>query len=190
MKKFLMLFLAIGLIGACSEKNNDSAAETENEPAKIEVPQMDYTDQLFEFEMNNLPEKCGKDSQIVCAIDLVVKCSMNPHLADCNKEKVPAFLFVEDPENVIRPAHFNYKIVKIKPIDAESIEVFTESRCDGSLFGLCQGNIIFVVKMIDGEWVVKDLYAIERPGEPIEMNIPDPEAPDANIEKVLESEQD
>lgn len=163
MKKFLMMFLVLGLISACSDKKeeNKQAAE-EPAVAKVEIPQIDTYNQTFVFETDTLTEACDKNSQLVCAIEAVMKCSLNPKMASCTPDKMPKFVLMED-ENIIAPTHFDYKITKIKPLDAETAEVYTEGSCNGTWFGLCNGNIIYVMNYKNGEWTVKDLYAIERP---------------------------
>ncbi len=169
MKKFLVLFVCAALLGACSEKKENQAAETKE--AMVAVPQFDYENVVFSYDKDMLPEKCEKDSGIFCAVENTVKCAINPQMADCDAAKMPKFVFMED-ENIIRPTHFDFKITKIKPIDADSAEIYTVSNCNGAWFGLCRGDIIFVVRLKNGEWGVKDLYSIEK------ENIPDLPVPE------------
>ena len=175
MKKYAAIFAVLALLGACSEKTENQTAETTE--AKVAVPQFDYENIVFSYDKDTLPEKCDKNSGIVCAVENTVKCAVNPQMADCDASKMPKFVFLDD-ENIIRPTHFDFKITKIKPIDADSAEIYTVSNCNGAWFGLCRGDIIFVVRLKNGEWVVKDLYSIEK------AEIPDLPVPEGTEEQV------
>ena len=76
MKKFLVLFVCAALLGACSEKKENQAAETKE--AMVAVPQFDYENVVFSYDKDMLPEKCEKDSGIFCAVENTVKCTINP----------------------------------------------------------------------------------------------------------------
>ena len=54
-----------------------------------------------------------------------------------------------------------FEILKIKPIDANTVEIYTKGTCNGNWFGLCNGNIIYVLSNKSGSWVVKDIYALQ-----------------------------
>ena len=41
-----------------------------------------------------------------------------------------------------------YKITKMSPREDGSVEVYTQSSCNGNWFGLCNGNIVYVMKNI------------------------------------------
>ena len=73
---------------------------------------------------------------------------------------MPKFVFMED-ESLQRPTSQSYKITKIKPLSDGSVEVYTQSTCNGNWFGLCNGNIIYVMSHQDNHWIVKEIYAIE-----------------------------
>ena len=48
------------------------------------------------------------------------------------------------------------------PNEEYVVELYTDSTCNGSWFGLCQGTVIYVLTQPDdGSWYVKDIYAIE-----------------------------
>ena len=68
--------------------------------------------------------------------------------------------FMED-ESLQRPSQASFQIVKLKPIDAHTVEVYTKSDCNGVWFGLCKGNIIYVLNNRSGNWTVKDIYALQ-----------------------------
>lgn len=156
MKKYLALLTALCLVSACSEqKQEENAAEVQ----KVETPTItDYAEKEFVFDADSLKTGCEEDSELVCTINMAVKCSINPKLADCNAQKLPKFIFMED-ESLERPTQVSYKINKLKPLAGGMVEVYTASRCNASWFGLCEGNIIYVMSTTDGDWAVKDIYA-------------------------------
>ncbi len=171
MRKFLCAFSALLLISACSDEKKTqqeelstlSTQEALEEGEEIVArPQFDveFEDVVYHYDINNLPQGCDKGSDMVCAIDLQVKCTINPKLAECDAKKLPRFTFMED-ESLQRPTQSSFQIVKLKPIDATTVEVYTKSECNGVWFGLCKGNIVYVLSNAKGAWVVKDLYALQ-----------------------------
>ncbi len=170
MRKFLCAFSALLLISACSDEkttNQDTSTLSTQEALEkgeeiVARPQFDveFEDVVYRYDINNLPQGCDKGSDIVCAIDLQVKCTINPKLAECDAKKLPRFTFMED-ESLQRPTQSSFQIVKLKPIDATTVEVYTKSECNGVWFGLCKGNIVYVLSNAKGAWVVKDLYALQ-----------------------------
>lgn len=170
MRKFLCAFSALLLISACSDEkttNQDTSTLSTQEALEkgeeiVARPQFDveFEDVVYQYDINNLPQGCDKGSDIVCAIDLQVKCTINPKLAECDAKKLPRFTFMED-ESLQRPTQSSFQIVKLKPIDATTVEVYTKSECNGVWFGLCKGNIVYVLSNAKGAWVVKDLYALQ-----------------------------
>ena len=170
MRKFLCAFSALLLISACSDEkttNQDTSTLSTQEALEkgeeiVARPQFDveFEDVVYRYDINNLPQGCDKGSDIVCAIDLQVKCTINPKLAECDAKKLPRVTFMED-EGLQRPTQSSFQIVKLKPIDATTVEVYTKSECNGVWFGLCKGNIVYVLSNAKGAWVVKDLYALQ-----------------------------
>lgn len=166
MKKLWMILALTAIVSACSEKSdssNDMATETaasQEEAPKMEAPKIDYENQLFEFDVSNLNWQCDKNSEIVCALDLAVKCTLDPKKENCTRDKMPDFIFMED-EFLERPTKMSYRITKLKPVDANTIEVYTKGNCNGNWMGLCNGNVIYVMGMENGSWVVKEIYAIQ-----------------------------
>lgn len=162
MKKYLALFLAFNLLVSCSDKKSDENADAGTTEVKkvslSKIPNIDYAEKTFKFSADTLTSGCEDDSEIICAINLALKCTINPRFAECDKAKMPKFIFMED-ESLERPTAASYKITKMKPIAEGQIEIYTESTCNGSWFGLCNGNIIYVMAQKNGGWVVKDLYA-------------------------------
>ena len=65
-------------------------------------------------------------------------------------------------ESLQRPTQQSYKITKLKPLNDGTVEVYTQSTCNGVWFGLCNGNIIYVMKNVNNKWQVKDIYAISN----------------------------
>ena len=153
MKKFLLFALLL----ICSCDNRDTTAEQTPQAAQS----LDK-ETVFSFDINNLQPGCNSSSEIVCTINTAVKCIINPEFSECddNKENMPGFVFMQD-ETLQRPTFQSYKITKLVPRTDGAVEVYTQSSCNGNWFGLCNGNIIYVLKMQDNSWIVKDLYAIE-----------------------------
>lgn len=162
MKKYWVLLLALNILVSCSEKKDETKTEevttTIEEEVAYQAPKIDYETKSFEFKKESLTPGCKDDSEVICAINLAIKCSIDPTLAECDKQKMPKFIFMED-ESIERPTEVNYKIIKLKPIAEGMLEVYTQSTCNGSWFGLCNGNIIYVMGQKNGQWLVKDLYA-------------------------------
>ena len=156
MKKTIFALLFISILTACSkapEQNNQQSA-TINTPVDTET--------VFSFDINTIEEGCTSDSQMICAINVSIKCTINPEFSECteNKAFMPNFIFMQD-ESLKRPTSQTYKITKLKPLSDGTVEVHTQSTCNGNWFGLCNGNIIYVMDYQNNHWMVKDLYAIE-----------------------------
>ena len=152
MKNFVSLCAVLGLL-ACSD-----------EADKNQLPQQNFDDfSGVSFEITNSYSTCNVNSNIVCAINDYIACSINPKHLYCEKNKnvLPAFVFMED-DNLKRPTVHKYQIAKMKMRPDNLLEVYTTSECDGNWFGLCQGNIIFVLKNINNNWFVVDAYAREN----------------------------
>ena len=172
MKKLGSVLAAILLITACSDPQEQKNTDAEALPAEAVLEQgeeivvqpkfdIQFEDMVYSYDAVNLPGKCEKGSDVICAIDLQVKCTINPKLSECDVKKLPKFTFMDD-ESLRRPTQQTFQVVKIKPIDPYTIEVYTKGTCNGVWFGLCQGNIVYVLHHKDGVWVVKDLYALEN----------------------------
>ncbi len=161
MKKFLtaagtaMLILLAGCSDEGKKQNETGAAST---PAETQ----DFEKRVFDFDAGQIKEGCEVDSEMVCAINLFVKCSINPKTTEClqAKNKLPKFVFMED-ESLGRPTKQSYRILKMKAIAGGAFEVYTESQCDGQWFGLCRGTIIYVMQPGQRGWIVNDVYARE-----------------------------
>ena len=68
---------------------------------------------------------------------------------------MPSFVFMQD-ETLTRPTFQSYKITKLTPRADGSVEVHTQSSCNGNWFGLCNGNIIYVMKNINCKVLLRD----------------------------------
>lgn len=150
---FLMLILLFGLYFV---KNKFYPFTPEKAPAPV------LEDQVFSYQKDNLSPACPAESAMICALDQAVKCTLNPDFDGCQKAKLPKFIFMED-ESLGRPTEMSFKIVKIKPISTDLVEIHTQSTCNGNWFGLCQGYVIYVLVPTQNEgeeWRVKDIYAM------------------------------
>ena len=155
MKKFLFALFSVLLISSCSPK--DTTQEKTQEASST----LDK-ETVFSFDVKNITEGCSSNSDLVCTINLAVKCTLNPDFSEClqNKDKLPSFVFMKD-ESLQRPTFQTYKITKLAPRADGAVEVHTQSSCDGNWFGLCNGNIIYVMKNFDSSWQITDMYALE-----------------------------
>lgn len=154
MKKFI--FCTFMLILAACSKSDDSSAKIQSETSSINK------DTVFSFNAEKLPVGCDSSSDMICTINSTIKCIINPNFEECSelKDFIPSFVFMQD-ESLQRPTFQSYQIDKISPREDGQIEVHTKSSCNGNWFGLCNGNIIYVMKYSNSHWVISDMYAIE-----------------------------
>lgn len=174
MKKLWLVLGVLALASACSDKQ-DNEENKENLPLEavleeseqiVVQPEFDvkYEEEVYKYNLSNISAGCDKGSEIVCAVDLAAKCTVNPDFAECDKTQMPKFMFMSkeslqmDDGTSVRPTEMTFQITKIKPIDVNMIEVYTEGTCNGTWFGLCQGKIIYVLSNKTGKWIVKDVY--------------------------------
>lgn len=154
MKKWVFgAFLII--LTACS-KTDDSSTKIQAESASLDK------NTIFSFSADNLTSGCDNTSEMICTINTAIKCTINPNFGDCvnYKDSLPSFVFMQD-ESLQRPTFQSYQIEKISPREDGQIDVHTKSSCNGNWFGLCNGNIIYVMKYSDSHWIITDMYAIE-----------------------------
>ncbi|MBR1605460.1 MAG: hypothetical protein IJ660_05085 [Alphaproteobacteria bacterium] len=164
MKKFLLLISMILILSACEKKEEQPAPTPESQ---IQVTLPEDLSILYSYQHDNLHEECTNNNEIVCAIETIVKCALNPKLSVCDSKTMPEFLFYDDSifaqDDVEgRPTEQSFKLLKYKPLDNHTIEIYTEGTCDHNWFGACKGNIIYVMDNSSGQWLVKDLYAVEK----------------------------
>lgn len=155
MKKYLSVFLLSLFITSCQQQ--DTTAQQTAKEAQI----LDK-ETVFSFDVSNLQTGCDNKSELICTINTTIKCILNPHFSECKtfEKQMPSYVFMED-ESLIRPTFQSYKITKLVPLNDGSIEVHTQSSCNGNWFGLCNGNIIYVMRNIDSKWIITNMYALE-----------------------------
>ena len=123
---------------------------------------VELSDALHSYSKDNLSEKCENDDYVFCAIEKIVKCTIDPKLSFCDKGSVPSFVLVNTKED-IRPTEIRFFITKMKPVpDSKDIVVYTKSECNASWFGLCQGTVIYSLTSRNGIWEVNNIYALEE----------------------------
>ena len=81
MPKLLSVLAAVCLIAACSPQETEQDKTAENiSPA---APQVPLDEEIYSFDLNTLTPGCSGDSQIICAINMSVKCTINPEFSEC-----------------------------------------------------------------------------------------------------------
>ena len=155
MKKTIIFLFSFLLLISCSQKDT-TAEKTKEANSNLDK------NTVFSFDISNLKSGCEYNSDLICTINYAVKCTLNPTFDDCEKQKdkLPSFVFMQD-ESLQRPTFQSYKITKISPREDGAVEVYTQSSCNGNWFGLCNGNIVYVMKNFDSKWYIKDMYALE-----------------------------
>ena len=165
MKNIAYILCLLAFISACKDNNNAKQTLPPQEMGK--TTELKFDDTVFSYQKDSLPPNCNNESEIVCAIENVVKCSLKPTETYCDKKHMPDFIFFDDAmfaddDGLGRPTQQSFRLIKLKPINGSTIEVFTEGTCDKNWFGNCQGNIIYVMSNTSGKWIVKELYAMEN----------------------------
>ena len=159
MKKYVFYAFAIALISACSQKAEEEQQPQEETAAVTQ--EESFIDQEYFYNLENANEECALNSEVACAVETAVKCIINPGREVCETIGLPEFVFMED-EDLQRPTEQSFKITKLKPLEDGSLEVYTTGTCNGNMFGLCNGTIIYVLKSKDDtSWRVSDVYAVE-----------------------------
>lgn len=169
MKKLISILCSIFMIIACGEDlptSQQQNTQTSDTSSAEHFPDVTIDNTTFSYQKDNLPKNCTNNSEIVCAIENVIKCALNPIASYCDKSSMPDFIFYDDAmfaddNGLGRPTQQTFRIIKLKPLNASTVEVFTQGTCDKNWFGNCQGNIIYVMSRQNGKWQVKELYALE-----------------------------
>ncbi len=162
-KKLFVILCMLALLGFSFTllRKTKSANRTIVEEDVVAEVEPSFPDTQFTFTRDTLEDKCETESAMLCSLEKAVKCTLNPDFANCRKEDLPKFIFMSEP-GLDRPTEISYKIVEQKTLSNDTIEIHTESSCNGTWFGLCQGNIIYVMApKPENDWYVKDIYAIE-----------------------------
>lgn len=165
-KKIIVIALMLALFGwslTLIKKTEPQQIDTQNDEQEP-VAQVEETlpETAFSFNAQNVTTECSEDlSDMLCAVESAVKCTIKPDLENCAKLDLPQFIFITDP-TVERPTEINYKFINKELQPSGAIDVYTESSCNGGWFGLCQGTVIYVLgQNKNSKWYVKDIYAIE-----------------------------
>lgn len=156
MKKVLLsLLLSLGFIVACSD-NNEQAENAQQQ----EVPS-GFENMIFSYKLGEIKAGCSTTDALICAVEMAAKCTVNPKYEECNKAMLPSFIFMED-ETLQRPTEMSFKVYKLKPLSGGIVEAYTESNCNGAWFGLCQGNVIYVLAPQENGWKINDIYSLAQ----------------------------
>ena len=167
LKKIIVVIAMLALIGLSiflirKTPNNNEVIVSEDSQQQP-VPEEVLPEQNFTWNTQNITEDCSMDEAKPCAVETAVKCTVRPDLKICNKDKLPKFIFMTDP-SINRPTEVNYRFIGKKNLPNNTVEIYTESDCNGTWFGLCQGTVIYVLTTDEKNsenWFVRDIYAIE-----------------------------
>ena len=165
MKKIFLLLATLALLPACSDEKTDS--QTQSEPPSKEIqmfklPSQEILNQKFSFNATDADSVFANQNEIINAINGAVKCTLSPKNQTCTALNIPKFILMED-ESLQRPTQMQYQITKIKPLAGGLLHIYTQSQCNNNWFGLCQGNIIYVLQNKHNQWEVIDIFAMENP---------------------------
>lgn len=160
-KKFIVV-LALLLLVCFSFSLTDKTPETENKTnTAANEPKAKLPETIFAFAKDSLNTECSQKDEQFCAVENAVKCTLAPTLEMCSGLNLPKFIFMQD-SGLDRPTEISYKFTNKRVLSNNTVELYTDSTCNGSWFGLCQGTVIYVLTHPDdGSWYVKDIYAIE-----------------------------
>ena len=160
---FILFFVLMALYGkkliTPETSQNEIVAATTSTNAEDNAVK---ADEMHVYNSGDLQTECSSDDKIFCAVELTVKCTMDPELAGCDKSVVPSFVLGKT-EEVERPSEISFKVVKIKPItNSSDISVYTESDCNALWFGLCKGTVVYSLTPKDNTWAVTNIFALEQ----------------------------
>ena len=174
MKKFWLTLGLCLMISACGDntkqeqqKETSDAQMTQQQEQEPSIPAVKQDGSIYQYQKASLPETCDKQDEILCAIENVIKCALNPKGSYCDQKTMPDFIFYDDSmfaddNGLGRPTEQSFEVIKTKTVDDNTIEVFTKGTCDKNWFGNCAGNIIYILNNKSGKWIVKELYALEN----------------------------
>lgn len=158
----MLAVLALSFALARKTPNNNATATSpenqEQQAVEEALPEDTYT-----LNLQNLPTECSLNNSILCAVESAVKCTINPEYGQCDKKRLPKFIFMTD-QSVNRPTEISFKFISKKPLPNNTVEIYTESNCNGTWFGLCEGTVIYVLAPDEqnaDSWLVRDIYAVE-----------------------------
>ncbi len=163
MKKILLLLALVMLLNACTDETNNTTEQSQEIAAKeiqmFTIPGAEIINQQFSFSVNDSDSAFQNKNEIINAVNEAIKCTLNPQNQNCNELNIPKFILMED-ESLQRPTQMEYKIVKMKPLSGGFLHIYTQSQCNNNWFGLCRGNIIYVMQNKDNAWYVSDIFAL------------------------------
>ena len=166
LKKIIVIIFMLALLGFSltllkKTKPNIQQLETVDAENAVSIPQPDLLPKaIFTFNSQDLSLQCGEQDKIFCAVEKAVKCTLNPNLEICDKNELPGFIFMTD-ASIDRPTEISYRYINKKDLPDGTKEIYTESSCNGSWFGLCQGTVIYVISFNNDKAYVKDIWALE-----------------------------
>ena len=161
MKNCFLFFSLILLISACSDEA-DTPTETNASFQEIQLytlPSEEIINQQFAFNINSPTDAFNNKNEILNTINNTIRCTLSPKQNICSNLNLPKFILMED-ESLQRPTEMQYKITKIKPLSGGLLHIYTQSQCNNNWFGLCRGNIIYVMQNKDNAWYVSDIFAL------------------------------
>jgi len=160
---FIVLFALALWAMFYMQKKTEMVSKDQNFSLEAPVSEVSKTEDepFYVYKADSLNESCALDDKIFCAVERVVKCTINPDLSVCDKDLVPGFVLGQN-EEVERPTEISFKIVKIKPIpESSDISVYTKSDCNALWFGLCKGTVVYLLATDELDWFVTNIYALE-----------------------------
>lgn len=160
LKKIVVIIALILLVGFSFSLITKPQQTETNQPAEVKTK---LQETVFAFTKESLPADCLEKDEQLCAVENAVKCTINPALENCAKLNLPKFIFMQD-AGLDRPTEISYKLKNKRVLVNNTVEIFTDSSCNGGWFGLCQGTVIYVLAKPEDQtdgWYVKDIYAIE-----------------------------
>lgn len=167
LKKIIVIIAMLALIGLSfmlarkTPNNNTVVVTTENQ--EQEVVEEVLPEDTYTLNLQNLSTECALENPMLCTVENAVKCSINPEYGKCDKKSLPKFIFMTD-QSINRPTEISFKFINKRPLPNNTVEIYTESSCNGTWFGLCEGTVIYVLapdEQNTNNWSVKDIYAIE-----------------------------
>ena len=168
LKKIIVIIAMLALVGlslVLARKTPDSndTITTTSEDEEQQVVEETLPEDTYTLNIQNLSTECVLNNAMLCAVENAVKCTIDPSLAKCNKQRLPKFIFMTD-QSVNRPTEISFKFINKHPLPNNTVEIYTESSCNGTWFGLCEGTVIYVLApdaQNNNDWQVKDIYAVE-----------------------------
>jgi len=167
LRKIIVVLCMLGLLGfSCSllkKSEPQEKTDIQNEEVTVQKEEEKLPDSLYTFNIENLPQECAEQNEMLCAVEKAIKCTIDTNMKNCHELDLPKFIFMSD-QSIERPTEISYKFINKKVLPNNTVEIYTDSVCNAKWFGLCQGTVIYVLVPANStvkEWHVKDIYAIE-----------------------------